>query len=231
MFPLLALIVGVMLSVLPAEGATITSGTGTGLQNEPPGNASVWIEGFHDPGAVDVISVCRDPAVVFAVINNDSIPPFFFQSDVFGANDGLVLRLEDPLGNGTVCRYRGDGSTINPTIPPPLTPLGVDPGFPQVELTLRRMPLQGQPNRFNFLLRYGGGTYVDGINPPPGPWHPTTPRGACPKGTLPGLVSLSMEFRLIGVPLVTVADRPDWCSSGTRNKPCDYLSFPPGPCR
>jgi hypothetical protein len=209
-FPLLALIVGVVLPVLPAEGATITSGTATELAIEKaPGQAGVTVIGkqaFTAGTSDDPFSPCRDPAVILAVINSQ---PDLLGSDVFGANDGLVLPLDHLRSNpGQTCLYE---ETFDP--PGPLGPT-------KVTLKLGR-----NGGVFNFNLQYRYGTYVTGF---PAPFTQTTPCAATAMN--PDPLRLWFDVRLISVtrppsPPITIRDNVVW-ELRDDSPPCNSLKFP-----
>src|SRR5262245_63703029 len=72
MFPLVALIVGVVLPVLPAESqTTITTGTGTGILTD--GKAGVTVKGRHSPGLVSGCPLFATVCQVIADTDGDDV--------------------------------------------------------------------------------------------------------------------------------------------------------------
>lgn len=144
MFPLLALIVGVVLSVLPAEGqAQIISGKGTGIDpGNPKDTAAVTINGQGDFG-VDLFTSCPLSATVLAVVNTSSA---LIGSDVFPFNDANVLPVLPLIESGS-------GKCIYQVVGPP-----------RVYLALGDNP--GPGTSFHFTLLYRQGKYVDPLDVP-----------------------------------------------------------------
>jgi hypothetical protein len=203
MFPLLALIVGVVLPVLPAEGGDteITSGTGTGFQR-PAGKTGVTVIGHHDPGPVDVITNCPYQLVLLQDVIKNS-----FSSDVAPLNNPSVpfLFLFPDPGNPastTHCIYDSGGLR------------------PRVRLLLGA---DGSGNPFSFRLEYRNGSYLTTGS------SPTSPRGDCPTPpppVRPAVVSLTTAFTLVGfgLPPIAVRETEEWLSFGEPlHEPCNFL--------
>jgi len=195
-FPLLALIVGVVLPALPAEGQTeINGGTATGI--ERPGKTGVTILGRSTPGTGApnaLFSPCRPSVTVFDVIR-DAVG-----SDVEPANIGnMVLTLD--FEDLDTCIYVDDDTSRT---------------TPNVDLRLDAR----NDGKINFRLEYREGSYLDTGG------NPTTPMGCPPGPvTLLTNFVLAADIGL-GRQAIPVMDTAVWRCFGPRARPSDFLRTP-----
>jgi hypothetical protein len=201
MFPLLALIVGVVLSVLPAEGqAQIISGKGTGIDpGNPKDTAGVNVSGRH-VGNIFPMGACAPSATVHAVVNTDPMAPFM-GSDVSPFNMTPVLLPLVPAQSGPVanrCVYEI-----------------FETGTPRINLTLGAT----SGTSFYFTLLYRQGKYLGAGG------APTCPAGL-PLPPRPVTVPLTTAFVVPGAAIM-FSQNVVWLSLGRGNpQDCDYLKFP-----
>lgn len=199
-FPILALIVGVVLPVLPAEGQppdpplTVTNSSATGIQR--PGRTAVTIHGrFTKPAGP---FACPSAVTVWEVIKEVVAGG----SDVTGLPVVLTPSLTPPPAPNT-CGYEDANAS-----PPHVTLL-----LGQVELS----------NTVNFLLEYGRGEYGP-PTPPAGCPTISDPYNSQGGFTLHNLRT-TLDLQGLGGPGLSTFSAIYRCY-GPRSRPSDFLKFP-----